>query len=101
MADKGKFSSANLPEPRRGFVVVQGKLQDAPSHVLTHKTILWPPGMPEKKPGEPVRYFTPDDIYRRVHLVEENVYAYVPDKQDADAAVEVVRQKVRQVLGLN
>jgi hypothetical protein len=87
-----------MDEPTRGFVVVGEQLDEVPAYLLDHEDLLWPPGMPEKRPGEPVRYFKPEDLYRRVRLVEENTYLFVPDTRDTDAVVEAVRSMVRERL---
>ena len=39
-----------------------------------------------KKPGEPVEYFTREDMYRRHEVIEGTAYVYL---QDTDANKEV------------
>ena len=76
-----------------------GELVELPLYLVGHDVVGWPPGMPEKKPGEPVQYFSPKDLYDRHLLTDENVYVYVNSERDADAVVSEVLPEIRRRLG--
>ena len=56
-------------------------MEEVPPPFLEYAEILWPPTMPEKKPGEPVQYFTPNDLYHRYAVVAGEVYVFVHNSQ--------------------
>ncbi len=87
--------------PTQAFLLIRdgGPLVDVPAFLLRDEVVGWPPVMPEKKPGEPVQYFTDKDLYNRHLLTEENVYLYVNSERDADAVVEEVVPEIRRRLG--
>jgi hypothetical protein len=57
--------------------------------------------MPTKEPGDPVEYVSSNDLFRRVLLVDENVYAFVPDNRDPDAVLESFRRRIRDMIGVH
>jgi hypothetical protein len=87
-----KKLSANLAEyaqqivdewegrPTRGVIILASGIEKVPAYILDHVNTFWPPGMPEKKPGEPVHFVNPSDMYKRVRLIEENIYVFVPER---------------------
>jgi hypothetical protein len=63
---------------RRGWVITEeGKSHRLPDPVLDQDYTLWPLGMPQMKPGEPVKYFSEEDFYWRHEIVEGEAYVYL------------------------
>jgi hypothetical protein len=63
---------------RRGWVITPDRrIAPVPETLLDDEEITWPPGLPEKAPGEPVKYFSADDMYRRYELVPGELYVYL------------------------
>jgi hypothetical protein len=87
--------------PTEGIIILPAGIQEVPTYLLDHETTLWPPGMPVKEPGEPTHFFKPSDLYRRVRLIEESIYVFVPDGRDPDAVLQELRARIRDWLTKN
>lgn len=87
--------------PTRGIIILPEGIKQVPPYLLDHENTLWPPEMPVKKPGEPVKFFKPSDLYRRVRLIDENIYVFVPDGRDADAVLQEYRARIHDWLDKN
>lgn len=87
--------------PTRGIIISPTGIEEVPSFLLDHEETFWPPTMPVKEPGKPTHFLNPSDVYRRVRLVEENVYVFVPDNRDPDAVLEEYRARIRDWLKTN
>lgn len=85
-------------KPTRGIILLGDRIEEVPPYLLDDEHILWPPTMPPKEAGKPVTYVKPDELYRRVRLVEENVYVFVPDNRDPDAVIQEFRARIREWL---
>ncbi|HKV71408.1 MAG TPA: hypothetical protein VJN62_09185 [Gemmatimonadales bacterium] len=73
---------------KRGWVVFDdGKVEEIPAFLVDHEEILWPPIMPEKKPGQPATYFRPSDLYRRYEVVPDEAYAFAKDSRKVPQGV--------------
>ncbi len=111
--NRGRLLSGDLEEyaeeivdeweaaPTRGIIILPDGVSEVPAYLLDHESTLWPAGMPVKEPGKPTHFFKPSDLYRRVRLVEENIYVFVPDSRNPDAAVQGHRARIRDWLKKN
>jgi len=84
--------------PTRGIIILPSGIEEVPFYLLDHEETFWPPTMPVKEPGKPTHFMNPSDVYRRVRLIEENVYVFVPDNRDPDAVLEQHRARIRDWL---
>lgn len=84
--------------PTRGIIILPSGIEEVPSHMLDHENTFWPLGMPIKEPGEPVKFLNPNDMYKCVRLIEENIYVFVPERRDPDAVLEEHRARIRDWL---
>lgn len=97
-----RFSMAkDEAKPTRGIIILPEGIRQVPPYLLGHERTLWPPVMPVKEPGEPTHYFKPSDLYKRVRLIEENIYVFVPGDRDPDAVIEEHRARIRDWLEKN
>src|SRR3990172_6329341 len=88
--------------PSRGWLVPSDGSPplELPQHLLGDDVITWPPTLPEKKPGQPVKYLDPKkDFYHRAVLKSENVYVYVQEGRDPNALPDSVAGEIRRQLG--
>jgi hypothetical protein len=76
---------------RRGWIfLTDGQVEEVPSYLLDEEEITWPPTLPEKAPGEPVRYLSAKDFYRRHEIIEGQAFLYLAhgiDLTDVDPAI--------------
>ncbi len=63
---------------RRGRIVTRdGTVHEVPEFMLDEEEIRWPPGMPQRRPGEPIAMISQDDFYRRHEIVEGEAYLFL------------------------
>ncbi len=84
---------------KRGWIMSKdGNTEEVALYVLKHEHITWPPTMHVKEPGEPIKYFTGEDMYRRHEVIEGAAYLYLQDTEaNKDVPTDLVDWVRKQV----
>ena len=81
--------------PRAWIVLKDESVHEVPSGMADLDAIYWPPTLPEKQPGEAVRYATDRDLYERHVLQPEGIPVFVELQRDANALPDRVNREIR------
>lgn len=84
----------------RDFVVLDdNSIEEVPPFLVGNRHILWPNYlMPEKKPGEPVKMFRPEDLYTRHPATGEDWGVFVRNRDPnalPDSILDAIRRRVK------
>lgn len=62
---------------KRGIIILDNNTwAEVPATMLEDEEITWPPGMPAKPAGSPVKVLSLEDFYRRHEVVPDEFYVY-------------------------
>jgi len=82
---------------RRGRIVLRdGTVEDVPDFLLDDEEIAWPPTLPEKRAGAPVRYLSASDFYRRHEIIEGQAFLYLPPVRELSDIDPEIIERFRQ-----
>jgi hypothetical protein len=87
-------------EPTRGFIVLSDDQPpvEIPAYMVGAETIRWPDNtLPETRPGAPVQFIRPDELYERHLLLDVNVHVYTKPRRDPEGLPRWITEEIRRM----
>ncbi len=84
---------------KRAWILLEnGELKEIPRYLVEREHMTWPPGLHEKKPAEPTRHHTLDDMYRRHEVTKDTAYVFMRDTEANSYVPSDVVDRIRRLI---